>query len=149
MIRAESRSRRGPQMSAIPDSTLADPKDRLIADLQRQLAECRAERDEALAQQTATPEVLQGIKPSPGGLAPVFDAMLEKALRLCDAPAGYFFRYKDGKYTSAVSRGFTAEFAEYLTHIDQPTPDEGSRQVLEGAAYVHILDLKDDKAYRS
>jgi len=30
-------------MSAIPDSTFADPKDRLIADLQWQLDECRAE----------------------------------------------------------------------------------------------------------
>ena len=35
-------------MSATPDSTLADPNRSLIADLQRQLAECRAERDEAL-----------------------------------------------------------------------------------------------------
>jgi hypothetical protein len=44
-------------MSAMPDSTLAD-SEQLIADRQRQLAECRAERDEALAQQTATAEVL-------------------------------------------------------------------------------------------
>ena len=35
-------------MSATPDSTLADPQ--TIDDLQRQLAECRAERDEALAE---------------------------------------------------------------------------------------------------
>ena len=41
----------GPESRSMPDSTLADPE-RLTADLQRQLAECRAERDEALAQQT-------------------------------------------------------------------------------------------------
>ena len=51
-------------MSATPDSTLANP-DQRITDLERQLAECRAEltqrtaeRDEALQQQTATAEVL-------------------------------------------------------------------------------------------
>jgi hypothetical protein len=46
-------------MSAIPDSTLADPA-QLIADLHRQLAECRAERDEASEYQTATSEVSTG-----------------------------------------------------------------------------------------
>ena len=82
-------------MSATHDSTLSNPE-QLIADLQRQLAERTAERDAALQRETATAEVLQVINSSSGDLAPVFDAILDKATQLCEAPFG-LLRTWDGE----------------------------------------------------
>src|SRR5215469_1326482 len=134
-------------MSPPPDSTLSNP-DQIIADLQRELAECRveldkrtAERDQALEQQTATAEVLQVINSSPGDVAPVFDAMLERALRLCEASFGILFIRDGERFRGVATRNLPASLAEFVREPFQPSPAGFFEKAARGQAFEHITDL--------
>ena len=108
------------------------------------------ETREALDQQTATAELLQVINSSPGDLAPVFDAMLEKGLRLCEASFGVLCTYDKSAFRAAALRGVPAAYAEFLTAGPlRPGPGNGLTRVAAGEKVVHVVDLAADDVYRS
>jgi len=131
----------------MPNDTPRDPVP-TIADLQHELAQARAERDEALAQQTATTEVLQVINSSPGDLLPVFDAMLDKATQLCEAETGVLWTYHGDQMEASAILGATPEYDEYLRAGPRPL-SLGHQRLLHGGRVLQIDDVEAHENYRS
>src|SRR3984893_18719466 len=122
-------------MSAIRDDPVADP--RLI------VAELRRERDEALARETAMAEVLQVINSSPGDLATVFNAILEKATRICEAVFGVLLT-RDGERLHRVAfRGVPTELVEALREPMTPVPGTIADRLVRGERVIATADLRE------
>src|SRR6516162_727828 len=131
-------------MAKTLDDARADPGG-VVADLRRQLAvrtverdQARAERDAAVEQQTATADVLQVINSSPGDLAPVFDAILEKAHALCGVVSGSLSVFDGEHFRAVTTRGMPEQFAAV---VREPFRGNVFHERLKGGErYVHIPD---------
>ena len=88
-----------------------------------------SELRESLQEQTATSEVLQVISGSPGDLEPVFEAMLEKAVRICDAKFGNTFRWDGDALHLVATHNIPPAFAE-LRKRTPFRPDTGILSVV-------------------
>src|SRR5262249_45889673 len=106
------------------------------------------ELSEALEQQTATSEVLQGISSSTGELAPVFEAMLANATRLCEASFGTLALY-EGKAFRLVAM-HNAPPALNEARLRDPMirlgPQHHLTRLAETKRLVHLEDLSTDPA---
>src|SRR5215467_13447135 len=107
-----------------------------------------SETREALEQQTATAEVLLVINSSPGDLTPVFDAMLEKATRLCDAAYGLMSTYDGELYHTVATHGVGSELVEFMRAPPHPDPESGLGRIARGEDIVVFDDIADTDVYR-
>jgi GAF domain-containing protein len=82
---------------------------------------------------------LQVINSSPGDLAPVFDAMLERALRLCEASFGALFIREGERSRAVATRRLPDRLKEFGQQGFVPNPDRNP--IFRGEAIAHVLDL--------
>ena len=140
-------------MTAMLDAAAADPQ-RTIAELQRQLAGCRAELaarnsefGERIEHQSATIDVLKAMSASPGDPQPVFDLIARRARDLCNSTTGAVFEF-DGELVHLRSVvGFEAygapDAAEAYQRLFPMVPTRGSipcRAILD-RQIIHVRDL--------
>ena len=99
-----------------------------------------AELHEAHDQQAATIEILEIINRSGGDLAPVFDAILEKAHSLCGAAHGAPVVRDGDRFRAVATRGFPKRFAEMLRQPFPSDPGAACERLLQGERLVHVAD---------
>ncbi|HVB15444.1 MAG TPA: PAS-domain containing protein [Stellaceae bacterium] len=134
-------------------ATRDDPAPARNTGLAARVAALESELQEAREQQAATAEILQVINASPGDLAPVFAAMLEKASRLCEAETAHLLRYEAPYFTRAASLGVSEDFDEILP-LNTPVPhiitrDSIPYRMLASRAVVHVPDAREDESVRA
>jgi GAF domain-containing protein len=105
---------------------------------------------ESLQQQTATADVLQVISSSPGELGPVFQVMLENAVRICEANFGTLQLRENGAFRVAAMHNPPPAFAEARRRnpLIYPNVHNAVGRVMATKRFVHIADYTQELAYK-
>src|SRR5215470_2328179 len=111
----------------------------------RLLNELRQRTDDlsdSLEQQTATSEILRIISSSPGELEPVFQAMLENAVRICEAKFGTMYRYDGDMFHPTAVLNAPPTLSEFLQQRGAFQPPSGTplHRLLRTKSVVHSAD---------
>jgi transcriptional regulator with GAF, ATPase, and Fis domain len=124
------------------NSSVADHK------TQSDVAQLTRERDEALAREKASAEVLRVISGSPGELEPVFQTMLENATRICEAKFGVLYLYEGGGLRLVAAHNVPPAFAEARER--QPIgsgPGTSLAELIRTKQAVQLVDLTATQSY--
>ena len=131
-------------------STFADQAVIAIENV-RLFEEVRAKTDdlaESLEQQTATSEVLGAISSSREELAPLFDKVLENAVRVCGAKFGTMNLYDGEKFDVVAGCNVPPEFAAaQLNKSFVPHPKSALGTVAATRRPVHVKDIRAEPPY--
>ena len=106
-----------------------------------------SELRESLEQQTATSEVLRVISSSPGELEPVFQAMLENAVRICEAKFGVMFRFDADVPYPVATLNLSSAVDDYFRRRGRlkPTPGSDLDRLWNSKQVIHTLDMSESQ----
>jgi PAS domain S-box-containing protein len=125
---------------------LSDITERKLAEIE--LRRARDAAEDALGRQTAIAEVLAVIGSSPNELAPVFDAILQRALALCDAQIGLVLRDDGMRLHVAATRGLDpAKQATWQSKFGSSDVEALRSGLRVGKEPIHVADLNDAAAW--
>ena len=96
---------------------------------------------ESLQQQTATADVLKVISSSPGELEPVFDTILENAVRICGAKFGNLMLREGDGFRVGATHGAHPAYVEYLRSEQVFLYNTGLKQLVKTKEYYHLPDI--------
>jgi two-component system, NtrC family, sensor kinase len=103
---------------------------------------------ESLEQQTATADVLRAISSSPGALEPVFETMLENAVRICEAKFGNLYLHENGELRHAAAHNVPPAFAELRrAGAFRPAPGAALASALNNREAMQEIDVAASQAY--
>ena len=104
---------------------------------------------QSLEQQTATADVLRVISSSPGDLEPVFEAMLENAVRICDANFGNLWLREGNRFRIVAIKGASQEYRDFLFSepVVEPHPHSAMGRIALSKEVVQIDDISNAPTY--
>ena len=104
----------------------------------------------ALEQQTATSEILRVISQSPTDVQPVFDTIMQSAVRLCGARIGVLYRFDGELLHLAAHHNLGPDVLATLLRLYpmRPNRETASGRAILGRAVAELPDALADPEYR-